>query len=56
MNYIHYNPVKHGWVKSPYNWAESSVHWYLENYGRDWLRSCWIEYPVRDYGKAWDDL
>lgn len=56
LNYIHYNPVKHGWVKSPYDWTESSVHWYLENYGRDWLRSCWVEYPVRDYGKGWDDL
>lgn len=56
LNYIHYNPVKHGWVKSPYDWTESSVHWYLENYGRDWLRSCWVEYPVRDYGKRWDDL
>jgi len=56
LNYIHYNPVKHGWAKSPYAWTESSVHWYLENYGRDWLRSCWIEYPVRDYGKRWDDL
>ncbi|MEH1872488.1 REP-associated tyrosine transposase [Nostoc sp.] len=56
LNYIHYNPVKHGWAKSPYAWIESSVHWYLENYGRDWLRSCWIEYPVIDYGKGWDDL
>jgi putative transposase len=56
LNYIHYNPVKHGWAKSPYAWTESSVHWYLENYGRDWLRSCWIEYPIRDYGKGWDNL
>ncbi|MDZ8050480.1 MAG: transposase [Aulosira sp. ZfuCHP01] len=56
LNYIHYNPVKHNCAKSPYDWTESSVHWYLENYGRDWLRSCWIEYPLRDYGKGWDDL
>lgn len=56
LNYIHYNPVKHSCAKSPYDWTESSVHWYLENYGRDWLRSCWIEYPLRDYGKGWDDL
>ncbi|BAY08893.1 REP-associated tyrosine transposase [Calothrix sp. NIES-2098] len=56
LNYIHYNPVKHSCAKSPYDWDESSVHWYLENYGRDWLRSCWIEYPLRDYGKEWDDL
>ena len=56
LNYIHYNPVKHNWAKSPYDWNESSVHWYLENHGREWLRNCWVEYPVRQYGKGWDDL
>jgi putative transposase len=56
LNYIHYNPVKHGWVKSPYDWAESSVHWYLAHYGREWLRDLWTRYPVRDYGRGWDDL
>jgi putative transposase len=56
LNYIHYNPVKHGWTKSPYDWVESSVHWYLENNGREWLRDSWIRYPLRDYGKGWDDV
>ncbi|MEL6457050.1 MAG: hypothetical protein AAFQ91_02195 [Cyanobacteria bacterium J06621_15] len=56
LNYINYNPVKHNWSKSPYDWVESSVHWYLEYYGREWLRNCWVEYPVRQYGKGWDDL
>jgi putative transposase len=55
LNYIHYNPVKHGFVKSPYNWVESSVHWYLSAYGRQWLRDSWVQYPVRDYGSDWDD-
>jgi putative transposase len=55
INYIHYNAVKHNYVNSPYDWKESSVHWYLEEKGREWLRSCWVEYPVRDYGKGWDD-
>ncbi len=55
LNYIHYNPVKHGWAKSPYDWGESSVHWYLQYYGREWLRSLWTEYPVRNYGSGWDD-
>lgn len=55
INYIHYNPVKHGWAKSPYDWSSSSVHWYLEYQGREWLRSTWVEYPVKDYGKGWDD-
>lgn len=56
LNYIHFNPVKHGYVESPYDWAESSVHWYFEHHGREWLRSLWITYPLRDYGKGWDDL
>jgi putative transposase len=55
LNYIHYNPVKHNYVKSPYDWPESSIHWYYENKGRDWLRDCWVNYPVKDYGKDWDD-
>lgn len=56
LNYLHYNPVKHGWVKSPYDWTESSVHWYLEHLGREWLRNGWCQYPVRQYGKGWDDV
>ncbi len=56
LNYIHYNPVKHKWVKSPYGWAESSVHWYLEHYGREWLRDLWVSFPLRSYGRGWDDF
>ncbi|RAM48518.1 MAG: transposase [Hapalosiphonaceae cyanobacterium JJU2] len=55
LNYIHYNPVKHGLVASPYDWVESSVHWYLQTNGRQWLRDLWIQYPVLDYGKDWDN-
>jgi putative transposase len=55
LNYIHFNPVKHGWVESPYDWMESSVHWYLEHFGREWLRDSWQRYPVRDYGHGWDE-
>ena len=39
-----------------YDWLENSIHWYLEQKGREWLRSCWVEYPIKDYGKGWDDL
>jgi putative transposase len=55
LNYIHYNPVKHKYVNSAYDWQESSVHLYLEKYGREWLRDSWLKYPIRDYGKEWDD-
>ena len=56
LNYIHYNPVKHKLVASPYDWPWSSVLWYRENKGRGWLRDLWRRYPVRDYGKSWDDM
>ena len=56
LNYIHYNPVKHGLVPSPYDWPWSSVHWYVEHEGREWLRDLWRRYPIRGYGRGWDDI
>ncbi len=56
LNYIHYNPVKHGWSNSAYEWKASSLHWYLEQNGREWLRNLWSKYPVRNYGRGWDDF
>ena len=29
VDYIHYNPVKHGYVKRPADWAYSSIHRYI---------------------------
>ena len=55
LNYIHYNPVKHRWTPSPYDWRQSSVHWYLAQHGREWLRDLWARYPLRSYGHGWDD-
>ena len=55
LNYIHYNPVKHGYVDDAYGWTWSSVHWYLEENGRDWLRQTWRSYPVEAMGMNWDD-
>lgn len=38
MDYIHYNPVKHGLVKSPKDWQQSSFHYYVEKgfYENSW--------------------
>ncbi|MBU0705471.1 MAG: transposase [Chloroflexi bacterium] len=55
LNYIHYNPVKHGYVDDPYKWAWSSVQLYFDTKGRDWLRATWKEYPVGNFGSGWDD-
>lgn len=30
VNYIHYNPVKHGYVKNPSDWQYSSIHRYIK--------------------------
>ena len=29
VDYIHYNPVKHGYVKKPVDWSHSSIHQYI---------------------------
>ena len=56
LNYIHNNPVKHGYVTRWQAWPFSSFAWYLQTHGRDWLRDLWQEYPVRNYGAAWDNF
>lgn len=56
FNYVHYNPVKHGYVTDPYDWHWSSLQLYYEDKGRDWLRDHWKAYtPPPDFGKGWDD-
>jgi putative transposase len=37
LNYIHANPAKHGYVKRADDWLQSSVHEYLEKWGREYL-------------------
>ena len=38
VEYLHYNPVKHGLVKAPADWEYSSFHKYVRNgkYDRKW--------------------
>jgi putative transposase len=55
LNYIHANPVKHGYVEKANDWPWSSLHVYLEEFGRDVLMDWWKRYPVGDYGRGWDD-
>jgi putative transposase len=54
LNYIHNNPVKHGYVKKWQEWPFSSIHGYLEVKGREWLLDLWLQYPVHHYGDKWD--
>ncbi|MCW8854086.1 MAG: transposase [Gammaproteobacteria bacterium] len=38
VNYIHYNPVKHGYVQNAVDWQYSSIHRYINNgvINQDW--------------------
>lgn len=56
FNYIHYNPVKHGYVSDPYEWPWSSLSMYYETQGDQWLQEQWKACkPPADFGKGWDD-
>ena len=55
LNYVHFNPVKHGYVTDPYEWPWLSLQNYVDSHGRDWLREKWKEYHPGDFGKGWDD-
>ena len=55
LNYIHANPVKHGWVDKADLWLWSSLGKYLDEVGRTVLTEWWAKYPVKNYGQGWDD-
>jgi len=55
LNYIHYNPVKHGFVEDVYEWPWSSLYMYVDEMGKEWLKVSWKKYkPPDDHGKDWD--
>src|SRR6185503_19344791 len=57
FNYIHYNPVKHGYVRDQYEWPWSSLAVYYEDKGKDWLQEHWFAYPPPvDFDQGWDDF
>jgi putative transposase len=54
-NYIHHNPVKHGYVDKWEDWLYSSAGDFVAEVGRDAVLKEWKEYPVMDMGQGWDD-
>jgi putative transposase len=54
LNYIHHNPVKHGFVQDVYQWIWSSLPLYLNDHGKEWLRDKGKDYPPGEYGEGWD--
>ena len=54
-NYVHHNPVKHGYVDKWDAWLFSSACDFLDEVGREQAAQIWKEYPVLDMGKEWDE-
>lgn len=54
-NYIHHNPVKHGYVGKWEDWPFSSAGDFIAETGREAVLKHWREYPVLDMGDGWDD-
>ena len=54
LNYVHHNPVHHGYVDQWQDWPWSSAAEYLKKVGRERALEIWKQYPVLDYGKKWD--
>ena len=52
VNYIHYNPVKHGYVKMAADWPYSTVHRYIKNNLLDRNWGCGNGGNGIDYGEA----
>jgi putative transposase len=55
INYVHNNPVHHGYVRRWQDWPYSSASEYLAQMGQDEATRIWKEYPILGYGKGWDD-
>jgi putative transposase len=55
MNYVHHNPVHHGYVEHWTDWPWSSATEFLAQTDADEAKRLWREYPLDDYGQGWDD-
>ena len=53
-NYIHHNPVKHGYVTRWQDWPLTSARAFLAQIGREEAQRLWTEYPVLEMGQTWD--
>jgi putative transposase len=50
IDYIHYNPVKHGYVMRPFDWQYSSIHEFRSYYSEDWGERAPVQ-GDREYGE-----
>jgi putative transposase len=54
LNYVHHNPVRHGYVDHWQDWPWSSAADFIKLVGRSRALELWVQYPILDYGKKWD--
>ena len=54
-NYVHHNPVRHGYVQLWQEWPYSSAQEFLAGVPREEAERIWKQYPLKDYGKDWDE-
>ena len=54
VNYVHHNPVHHGYVDKWTEWPWSSAGAFVLRVGRETASKIWREYPILDLGKTWD--
>lgn len=53
MDYLHWNPVKHEYVKSPMDWPYSTIHRFVAEglYQPNWGGSAVAEYTADNFGE-----
>ncbi len=53
LDYIHWNPVKHGYVKTPTDWPYSTIHRFIAHgkYPSNWGGGGADEYPADNFGE-----
>jgi putative transposase len=54
INYIHHNPIKHGYVKKWTEWPYSSAADYIEKRGYEETLRDWYKYDISNMGEKWD--
>ena len=55
LHYIIANPVKHGFAGTPEDWPWSCIHELTAQRGPTWVDDLRRDYPLRDFGRAWDE-
>ncbi|MEX0610508.1 MAG: transposase [Pirellulales bacterium] len=55
LHYILHNPVKHGFASNAAEWPWSCYADVLGRFGQEWVNNLVREYPLRDFGRGWDE-